>query len=228
MVDHLYSLRVGGKRPKTRVRQFHLLYADAVRLARSSKLEEALRTLETDLELFVATEARDRLFVHAGVVGWRGRAVLCPGASLTGKTSLVAAMVRAGARYYSDEYAILDARGRVHPFPRPLGMRESQGAEARRVEVEELGGRSGRRPLPVGLIVQSHYRPGARWRPRRLSPGKGIMGLLANTVAVRQQPRFALATLTRAAGRVPVVESARGEASEVAGELLRELEQRVA
>jgi hypothetical protein len=31
----------------------------------------------------------------------------------------VAELVRAGATYYSDEFAVLDSRGRVHPFPRP-------------------------------------------------------------------------------------------------------------
>ena len=66
-------------------------------------LDEVIRALQTDLQLFVATEALSRLFVHAGVVGWRGRAILVPGTSFSGKTTLVAAMVQAGASYYSDE-----------------------------------------------------------------------------------------------------------------------------
>jgi len=78
---------------------------------------------ETDLQLYVAEMAPRRLFVHAGVVGWRGQAIIIPGRTFTGKTTLVAALVKAGATYYSDEYAVLDVRGRVHPYARPLGIR---------------------------------------------------------------------------------------------------------
>lgn len=228
VVEHLYSLRVGGDGAKNkRVRRFHLLYSDAVRVARSLDLDEVLRALEADLQLFVATEARNRLFVHAGVVGWRGRAILFPGTSGSGKTTLVTAMVRAGASYYSDEYAVLDSRGRVHPYARALVVRDGPGTP-RKVAVSELGGQAGTTPLPVGLVVPTTYEPGARWRPRPLSPGKGAMELLANTVAVRLRPELALSTLTRAVGRFPVLKGARGEAEELAASLLRTLRDRAA
>src|ERR1044071_2065737 len=44
--------------------------------------------LESHLRLYVAERAPRRVFVHAGVVGWRGPAVLIPGRRLSGKTSL--------------------------------------------------------------------------------------------------------------------------------------------
>ena len=65
----------------------------------------------------MAAETRERVFVHAGVVGWKGHAIVIPGRSRSGKTTLVAELVKAGAEYYSDEFAVLDAEGRVHPFP---------------------------------------------------------------------------------------------------------------
>jgi len=74
---------------------------------------------------YIALWARRRVFVHAGVVAWQGRAVLIPGRTLSGKSWLVRALVRAGAEYYSDEFAVLDARGRVHPYPLP--PREADG-----------------------------------------------------------------------------------------------------
>jgi len=61
------------------------------------------------------------------VVAWRGRAILLPGRSYVGKSTLVMELVRAGAVYYSDEYAVLDARGRVHPFAQPVALREPDG-----------------------------------------------------------------------------------------------------
>ena len=40
-----------------------------------------------ELELWVAEHAVDRVFVHAGVVAFEGRALLLPGRSLSGKTT---------------------------------------------------------------------------------------------------------------------------------------------
>jgi hypothetical protein len=226
VVDHLYSLRVGGKDPKSRIRRFNVLYSDALRLGRSHDLDEVLGTLEQDLKMFVAMMSPSRLFVHAGVVGWRGRAILFPGRSFSGKTTLVSAMVKAGAVYYSDEYAVLDARGRVHPFARALHVRDSGTRSARRVSVESLGGRAGRKPLPVGLVVSSRYEPGGRWRSRRLSPAQGMMRLLANTVSARIRPHFTLSTLARTMDKVPAVLASRGDAADAVRSIVMELENR--
>jgi hypothetical protein len=80
--------------------------------------------------------------------------------------------------------------------------------------------RPGTRPLPVGLVAVSQYRQGARWRPRRLTPGQGVLALLANAVPARERPAAALAALQRAVVAAPVLKGTRGEASEVAGVLL--------
>src|SRR5947207_9537482 len=96
-VDRLYSLRVGGA--ARGIHAFHLVYANAARVARARDLNEALLLLESDLQLYVAERARGRVFVHAGVVGWNGRAIVIPGRSMSGKSKLVAALMRAGATY---------------------------------------------------------------------------------------------------------------------------------
>jgi hypothetical protein len=103
VVECLYSLIVGGNQSRPQVRSFHLLYAGANRLARSLELEDALDQLESDLQLYVAERASRRWFIHAGVVGWGDRAIVIPGRSGSGKTSLVAALLQAGATYYSYE-----------------------------------------------------------------------------------------------------------------------------
>src|SRR5437867_5211182 len=138
-VDRLYSLVVGRPASGLGLRRFTLLYADAMRLARSLEVPEVLRALESDIQLYVAAGARRRLFVHAGVIGWRGRAIVIPGRSGSGKTSLVAALVRAGATYYSDEFAVFDEQGRVYPYARPLSIREDDGLSTRKCPVQELG-----------------------------------------------------------------------------------------
>ena len=153
IVDRLYSLRAATTGRSTAVRSFNLLYAGPARLARTKALEELFEPLESDLQMFVAEWARRRVFVHAGVVGWRGQAIVIPGMSFSGKSTLVAALVRAGATYYSDEYAVFDARGRVHPFPTPLTLVDDHSVRAKKCPVDIPGCRIGTKPLPVGLVV---------------------------------------------------------------------------
>jgi len=223
IVEHLYSLLVGGNGGGGNVRRFNLLYAGSGRLARTMDIEEVFESLESHLHLTVAEAARDRLFVHAGVVGWRGKAIVLPGRTLSGKTTLVAALVRAGAAYYSDEYAVFDAGGRVHPYPKALSIRDGNAARPRRAPAAALGGLPGVKPLPVGLVAVTGYRPGARWRPRRLPPGQAILALLANTVPARRRPKVALATLLRVVSRAPVLKGVRGEAEEVLAAMLEQI-----
>jgi hypothetical protein len=223
VVERLYSVYAPERSAQRGVRRFQILYGNHARLARTEDLEEVLEAFESHLQMYVAEEARNRLFVHAGAVGWRGRAVVLPGRSYSGKSTLVAELVRAGAEYYSDEYAVLDEHGRVHPFTRPLSIRKEGGGKSR-VSPDALEGRTGIAPLPVGLVVVSEYRQGARWRPRELSSGKGLLELLAHTVSARRQPAVALCTLSEVMVRAQVLKGARGEAREVAASILEALE----
>ena len=169
IVDRLYSIVIGGSGPRASVRRFNMLYGDHVRLARSLDVDEVFNTLESDLRLFVAEVARHRVFVHAGVVGWKGRAIVIPGRSFSGKSTLVAELVKAGATYYSDEYAVFDSRGRVHPFLKPLEIRAQGDTRQSKVHVNELGGQAGHTPLRVGLVVVTRFKAGAKWRAHTLS-----------------------------------------------------------
>lgn len=220
-VDHLYSLILGGPGSATGVRRFNLLYAGSLRVARSLNLEEVLDVLESDLHHYVAQASRRYVFVHAGAVGWHGRAIVIPGASLSGKTTLVSAFIRAGATYYSDEYAVLDTNGRVRPYPKPLSVRSAPAARAVKYPIEALGGIVGTEPLTVEWILVTEYREGAHWRPRVLSPGRAVLELLARTVPVRQRPRTVLATLRYAVASARTLKSPRGEAEEVVQAILR-------
>ena len=88
--------------------------------------------------------------------------------------------LREGATYYSDEYAVLDERGRVHSFPRPLSIREKEGALSVKRPAVEFGARTGTKPIPVGLVAVTSYKEGARFQPRRMSEGRAVLELLAN------------------------------------------------
>src|SRR5258705_5309814 len=145
VVDHLYSLAGFTNSGNGKVRRFNLGYWNLVRFARSRSFEDMLNQFESHVQLTVAEYAPRRVFVHSGVVGWKGAAILIPGLSYSGKTSLVAELIRAGATYYSDEYAVIDERGRVHAYPRPLGIRSAE-AIAVKVEAKEMGAEVGSKP----------------------------------------------------------------------------------
>ncbi len=220
VIDLCYSLIVVDIDEKLH----YQLYRAAEKLLETTQLEVALDAFDSDLRLQVAIAAPEKLFVHAGVVGWHGKAIVMPGHSFSGKTTLVAALIEAGASYYSDEYAVLDASGLVYPYPRPLSVRQSQGMRLKRCPVEEFGGTAGIEPLPVGLLVHTQYQAGAKWHPRKISSGQAVLALLDNTVVARLRPDLALPTLAGAVFDASSIEGARGDAQEVAVALLQQLE----
>lgn len=217
-VDMLFSLRVGGA--SGNVRNYHLLYAGLQRAARTMDADELFDSLESELQLFVGEYAQERIFIHAGAVGWKGRAILLPGRSHSGKSALVAALLKAGATYYSDEYAVLDGNGYVHPYARKLALRQPGGTRPRRCTPEELGGQTGVRPLPVGTVAVARYRAGARWQPRRLTPGQTLLELLDNALPALSRPQEAVTTLQQVVPRSANLKGVRGEAEEAAAALL--------
>jgi SM-20-related protein len=177
--------------------------------------------LELLLQHFDHTTSRrsyQGLFVHAGVVGWRGMAILVPGRSLTGKTTLVSQLVRLGAVYYSDEFAILDDAGRVHPYRRPLVLRnEMIGSSADlRLQWEDMA----TEPLPIGMVVVAPYQPGSTWRPSILRNARAVLPIIEGTVLARQESARILRIAARIAPRVVTLQGVRPEATETAARLL--------
>jgi hypothetical protein len=221
VVERLYSVFVGGRTARSNVRRYNLLYGDLERLVRSVDEELVYDVLESDMHLHVAERAQRRAFIHAGVVGWRGKAVIIPGRSFSGKTTLTRELMRAGALFYSDEYAVLDSSGRVHPFHRPLQIRDDETARQSKYTVESLGGERGIKPLPVGLVILSQYRKGARWQPRKVSAGRGTLAMMEHAVSARHQPEAVLETLQQVVTRAPVLKGVRGEASEIVDRILK-------
>ncbi len=224
-VDALYSLKVGGAGPRKNVRNYTLLYFGLQQLARTMDLSEALDALERHLQMYVAEFATNRVFIHAGVVGWKGQAIVLPGRSLSGKTTLVTALLRAGATYYSDEYAVLDGRGYVHPYARRLSVRRPENLRFERRDPEDFGSTAGTQPLPLGLVAAAKYRPDTMWEPRMLTPGKAVMELLNNAVAAQRSPEMVLTTLQKAVRDSVNLKGLRGDADDTARALLRAVEQ---
>lgn len=221
VVNHLYSLTGFGNNSDGRVRRFNLGYWNLARFARTRSFEDLLDQFESHLQLTVAEYAPRRVFVHAGVVGFKGRAIVIPGMSFSGKSTLVAELLRAGGSYYSDEYAVIDERGRVHPYARDLRIRAPESGRVESVRPEQLGAMVGSKALRVGLVVATNFKDGGRWRPRELTQGKAVLELLANTVSARSQPEMALSFLPKALESARILKGARGEAREIVESILK-------
>ena len=191
-------------------------YASEAPLFRVSDALSAVTRFEATIRLTVAEHAKDRVFVHAGVVGWRGKAILIPGRSFAGKSSLVAALLEQGATYYSDEYAVCDADGFIHPFHRALRLRTSMSVKAEQADAK-IGERP---PLRAGLIVATRFGKRPARMLRTLTVGQGVLELLDNTVSARRDPETAFTFLARAVAGAAMVKGVRGEASNFAATLL--------
>ena len=201
------------------------LFRNEEKLCEDGGKELFLNMVESQLRITVAEFAVEKVFLHAGVVGWKGRAIVIPATSFSGKTTLVAELVKKGALYYSDEYAVLNALGNVEPFPKWLSMRGITDAiNQKDCSVESLGGTAGTKPMPVGMVLIAKYRSGKkiprRWQPKRLTQGEAMMEIIPHTLPIRNKPKFVLEVLNKLTDRAIIVRTVRGEAAEFAETLL--------
>lgn len=192
---------------------------------------EAFVTLDSMLRLTVAEFAVSKVFLHAGVVSWKGRAIVIPARSFKGKTSLVAELIKKGALYYSDEYAVLNKNGWVEPFPKQLSLRGIIDEYTQLDQtVESLGGRAGEKNIPVGMILITEFDSkftAQKWKPRFLSAGQGMMEVIPHTISFLHNTKLALNVLNKVVSRATIVKSKRGEAKEFGNLLLSFFEESV-
>lgn len=200
----------------------YIITQNGRRLASGRSRRKFLQFFDSMVCVAVGEFAVDRVFMHAGVVGWKGKAIVIPGNSFQGKTTLVAELVRRGAAYYSDEFAIFDKDGLVHPFSRPLSMRSRNNGKLREHELtpELLGGTYGTEPIEVGTVLLTRYAPGSRWSPKLLTPGAGVLEMIPHTLSVRHRTDFALQVLNKITSRAIIASSLRGTAEKFAKTLL--------
>jgi FkbM family methyltransferase len=173
--------------------------------------------LEHDIDSSIAERSPWMLFTHAGVVGWRGLAIVVPGESFSGKSTLVEALVRRGAIYYSDTFAVLDRSGMVHPYAKALSFpKRDRPPPDLRLEWEGVP----REPLPIGLIVAGPYQPEAAWRPAVLRGSEAVLPLIERAVAAEEGSEQALEIAARIAPTVITLQGPRPDAEDVAARLL--------
>ena len=133
--------------------------------------------------------------------------------------------MRAGAEYFSDEFAVLDRSGRVHPFAKPISLHRSAPSKNESLTVEAIGGRTAEKRARVGMILATRYQRGARSRFREVSPGQGVLELMRNAYAARSAPSQVLRASRNACTGAILLRGLRGEAQQVVELLARVLDE---
>ncbi len=218
--DHYFELIRSSRGGSFRIEQ----NGEYVSWGRSRR--KFLKFFDSIIRVAVGEYAVDRVFLHAGVVGWNGKAVVLPADSFQGKSTLVAELVRQGATYFSDEFAIMDIDGLVYPFARKIALR-TEKYRTYELSIDDLGGTIETLPAPVGMVLLTGYRAGVAWRPKILSPGTGVMKIMPFALSLNSRPEFSLKVLHNVATHAIIATGSRGSAKIFARTLLNFVDKHV-
>ena len=219
-VDREYAVRSKGRCRCGQAHRSNDLFINGSWRKSGHDLGELAPVLQRNMKLWVAENAPQFVFVHAGAVGWRGRAILVPGSSLSGKTTLTAALLERGATYLSDEYAVLDERGRVHPYAQPLAVRETPNDLQIDTPAEHFGACRQDMALSVAMVIVTRYRSTAHWSARPMRSVQVTKALLTHTVAAQRSPERSMRVVTTVGLQARGYGHVRGEAGATAERIL--------
>jgi hypothetical protein len=155
-----------------------------------------------------AINAQDFLFyIHSGVVGTGASCVLLPAAAGSGKSSLTAALIHRGFRYFSDEAALIAATT-FHVSPMPLAICiKSTGWDLMARYYPEIwslpvhvrsdgkvlryipppADTAEQMPMPVRHIIFPRYEQDAATRLERVKRSEALGRLMGECYALRQR-----------------------------------------
>jgi hypothetical protein len=158
--------------------------------------------------------------VHAGTVLWGERALLLPGGTHAGKSSLVVELLRHGATYFSDEYALIDSDGLVHPYPRPLLVRNGRPEQVP-ILPSECNASVGEAPAPIGWILALQYLSGCTWSVAAITQSEALLTLLRNTPHILAESPEMVRVFERAVTGATCYAGHRNEAADAVDQILR-------
>ena len=208
---------------------FHLLVKGQIATNTPADCETLSGSLDQILHLAIAEFSPKAVFLHAGVTVWNGAAILIPGRSHSGKSTLTRSLIDAGAVYYSDEFAPVLPDGSVIPYPKPLSLRPycsnaGTSEPPAKTDPADLGWKRDLPPVPVGMVAAVVYDPGnPDARPKAISKAEAATFLLNNTIPMLKAPCRSLAAASKVARNALCLGGARPDASGFARELVHTL-----
>jgi hypothetical protein len=199
--------------------RFHLS-VNEVAIGTAERPKELATKLINAIDEAVIRRMTKLYAVHAGAVLIGGRGLLLPGKTHAGKSSLVAELLHRGARYFSDEYALIDSGGRVHSYPRPLLLRNGTPKQFP-VLPEECNSSVACTSAPVGWILTLKYQPGCGWNVAEIPQSMAMLSLLQNTPHSLADAPEMVGSFERAVAGAICLAGQRGEAADAIDHILR-------
>ena len=204
-------------------------YLDGEGLLSTPSLDLAMRHLLWHINQAVLRGDLDHLLVHASAaVTDDGSAIVLPGNMNAGKSTTVAALVRRGFAYLTDEMAAIDpATGRIDPYPRPVNLGRGSWtllpelqptdwspeqpcpADLWHVDPRSMG-RLGQ-PCAVGHIVAPQFEEGAAPTLVPISPAEGAELLYHHAFNAKGLGRRGFSAVVAAATRSSCARLVSGE-----------------
>jgi hypothetical protein len=183
------------------------VYRDGIAIGRAHRLSQVAPIVKAAVWQSAINAQGFLFYIHAGVVGTGASCVLLPAAPGSGKSSLTAALVHRGFRYFSDEVALIEpATFHVSPMPLAICIKSTGWDLMARYYPEILSlpvhVRSDARvlryipppadsveqiPMPVGHIIFPRYEEAAPTRLERVKRSEALGRLMGECLALRQR-----------------------------------------
>lgn len=173
-------------------RDMVIIQRDGTSLGSPVRIDDLFVALTTDLNACAIASRPSRLILHSGAVSIRGRAILLPGISGAGKTTLTAALLSVGCDYLTDEAASVDLDTlMVEPYAKPLSLDRSS-CNALDIDASEWTGRGVVPPsffhrlnpptaAKAAVIVFPRFEPGVRSSMKPLTRAEALVELANNS-----------------------------------------------
>ena len=197
------------------------LHVDQSLIASADRPEKLLRQLIDCLDTGLVRRLKNLHAIHAGAVLVGDQALLFPGSSHSGKSSLVAEFLRRGAACLSDEYALIDSEGWVHPYPRVLLVRDGGPAQTPVLprECNELSSVASAAAHVAGILAL-RYDSAKRWDVAPVPQSEALLLLLQNTPHVLADRPQMVEPFSRAVAGAKCYAGSRGEAADAVDQIL--------
>ncbi len=199
------------------------LYVNDSQVSASGELMSLVPDLIQRIDQTIVSSLKTLRAVHAGAVRLGDRVLLLPGYSHSGKSRIVAELLRRGANYFSDEYALVDDEGRIHAYPRPLLLRNGSPNRIP-VLVQEHRIQGASAAAPVGWIMELQYHVDCAWHVSTVGQGEGLLMLLRHTPHVLAEAPDLLGRFQRVAAGAKCFTGRRMDAERAVDEILRLIE----
>jgi hypothetical protein len=191
-----------------------LTYRGGQKVATSDTEASLLIRLMWEINQEAIQRTTNSVLVHAAAASCEGQGIVLPAAMESGKTTLVAALIRAGFRYLTDEAAAFElGTGVLQPYPKPLSVDPqtfnvipdlwdalTPGFEDKawtqyliRADSIRPGAFGG--PCPVRYVISPKYSPGLSTSLERVSRAAGLVMLLENNFNLTALGQQAVGTL---------------------------------